>query len=149
MRPEYLWLLAFVMLMSSCAAERPFNTARQINEECILEMETARTAIRLRERGKQKHELAQNLPPLDSHSNRLLYNIHVILDEVYQYDKLNEVIYSTYRFELCSRQLNNKTYPYNISIIYPALLTCQQEFAAEATPEATQCIVASFAVNRN
>lgn len=136
-----------VLLISSCAAKQPFSNAKEINEQCMLEMEAARTAIRLRDKGKSRQDLAQSLPQLNKDSSRLLVFMHEILNEVFHYRQLNEVIYPTYRFELCSRQLTHKDYPYNIQKVYPDLLECQEKFGKKASSEGTHCIITSFQAN--
>lgn len=140
---KIFYIFLFVSL-SACSNKKPFSTAREINQECMLEMQTAVTAIRLRDRGKSKQQLAKALPPLHKNSSRLLVYMHEILDETFQYQDLNEIIYPTYRFELCTRQLTNKSHPYNITKVYPALISCQQKFGQQASPEGTACIVESF-----
>ncbi len=112
-------------------------------------MQTAVTAIRLRDRGKSKQQLAKALPPLHKDSSRLLVYMHEILDETFQYQDLNEIIYPTYRFELCARQLTSKPYPYNIAKVYPALIRCQHLYGSKASTKSTACIVSSFQKSTN
>lgn len=137
-------VLTLLLFFTGCAEKKPFTTANQINEECTLEMEAARTAVLLRNDGMSRDDLSRTLPPLNKDSSRLLVFMHEILGEVYKYKDLNEVIYPTYRFELCSRQLTNKPYPYTITQIYPALLACQSRFGKNASTDATKCVLSGF-----
>jgi len=137
-------VLLFPLFFTGCAEKKPFTTANQINEECTLEMEAARTAVLLRNDGMSRENLSRTLPPLNNNSSRLLFFMHEIVEEVYKYKELNEVIYPTYRFELCSRQLTNKSYPYTITQIYPTLLACQNKFGKKASIDATNCVLSGF-----
>jgi hypothetical protein len=133
-----------LFIVSACATKKPYPSAKEINEECILEMEAARTAIRLRDKGKSQQEMAATLPPLNKDSTRLLVYLHQIVDESYRYPKLNEVIYPTYRFELCIRRLTNKPYPDDIERVYANLMECQQQYGNKASNTATRCVTAAF-----
>ena len=136
-------LLGACLLCSACSST-PFSTAREINEECRLEMAAARTAVELRDEGKPRARLAEMLPPLQADSSRLLWQMHVILEESYAYPQLNAVTYATYRFEHCMRELQNKPVPKHMREIYAALLNCQNRHGEKASATSTQCIVAAF-----
>lgn len=137
-------LVSGLLLVSACATRDIPNTAREINEECGFEMQAARTAIRLRDKGKTKTHLQLQLPPIDKNSLRLLIKMHEITDEVYEYTQLNETIYATYRFELCQRELLNKPLPASISIVTPKLMRCQQTFGNKSSVKSTNCILAGI-----
>ena len=141
------YLLGACLLCSACSST-PFSTAREINEECQLEMAAARTAAQLRDEGKPRERLAEMLPPLQADSSRLLWQMHVILEESYTYPQLNAVTYATYRFEHCMRELQNKPAPKHMQEIYTALLNCQNQHGASASASGTQCIVAAFPQTR-
>ena len=133
-------LLTTITLLGACANQEHFNSAREINEECHMEMQAARTAVRLRDQSKPKSLLQDQLPPIKPDSSRLLINLHAIVAETYQYNTLNEVIYPTYRYELCLRQLQNKPYPKSLAVIEQPLSNCQQQFALQSSKQSTECI---------
>jgi hypothetical protein len=133
-------LLASITLFGACASEESFHTAREINEECHMEMQAARTAVRLRDKGKPKSTLQSQLPPIKPESSRLLINLHDIVTETFQYTTFNEVVYPTYRFELCLRQLQNKPYPISLAVIEQPLLHCQQQYGLQSSKQSTECI---------
>ena len=137
-------LVSGLLLVSACATRDIPNTAKEINEECGFEMQAARTAIRLRDKGKSKTHLQSQLPPLDKDSSRLLVNMYDITDEVYKYTQLNETIYAIYRFELCQRELLNKPRPPSMQAVLPDLLKCQQEFRIKSSVKSTQCVLAGI-----
>ena len=144
---SYLVPLSSLLLFSACATKDPNSSAREINQECIIEMEAARTAIHLRDKGKTQQEMAATLPPLEKNSSRLLVQLHQIIEESYRYPQLNEVIYPTYRFELCVRQLTNKPYPRDIKTAFTNLMDCQQKYGMNASTKATRCVSAVFEKN--
>jgi hypothetical protein len=133
-------LTLMVMMMAACASKERFDSARAINEECQLEMQAARTAVRLRNQGKPKSELLAPLPALAENSSRLLVNLHMIVYETYQYPDLNEMIYPTYRFDLCLRTLQHKPSPDSVTLLIPDLLQCQAQFGLESSEQSTQCV---------
>lgn len=134
-------LLCTLLCLSSCATR---NDAKAINAACTLEMEAARTAVLLRDEGKTKTAMLQTLPPLTPTSSRLLQQLHAIVAEVYTQPGLNEVIYPTYRFQYCIRQLQHQPVPQSLAEIQPRLLSCQQTYGTLASPESTTCILDSF-----
>lgn len=136
-----------LFLVGACATKQPYSTAAEINEECIIEMEAARTAIQLRDKGKTRDYMASTLPPLDKNSSRLLVQLHQIVDESFHYSELNEVIYPTYRFEMCVRQLTGKTYPRSIQNVHSKLMACQQQYGKQASTAATQCVTGAIDQN--
>ena len=133
-------LLTTIALLGACANQERFNSAREINEECHMEMQAARTAVRLRDQGKPKSLLQDQLPPIKAGSSRLLINLHTIVTETFHYSTLNEVVYPTYRFELCLRQLQNKPYPISLAVLEQPLLNCQQQFAMQSSKQSTECV---------
>ena len=132
------------LFLSGCASRDIPSTATEITEECGFEMQAARTAIRLRDKGKTKTFLKSQLPPIDKNSLRLLLKMHEITDEVYEHTQLKETIYTTYRFELCQRELLNKPRPPSIQAVLPELLKCQQEFKQQSSVKSTNCILAGI-----
>lgn len=144
MTPFKAILPGVMLVLFSCSTNDHFVTSREINKQCTLEKQAALTAIRLRNRGKSRQELAGTLPALDKDSSRLLVYLHEIVQESYQYPALNEITYPAYRFELCARQLAGKPYPVNVAHIYPALLSCQHEFGDSVSPAAEACISTCF-----
>jgi hypothetical protein len=134
-------LLVTVSLLGACASKERFNTAKAINEECQVEMQAARTAVRLRDKGKTKADMQAQLPPIEPDSSRLLINLYEIVTETYQFNSLNEVVYPTYRFELCMRQLQGKAYPASLALIEQPLLDCQDQYALQSSAQSTACIL--------
>ena len=141
---NYLMLLVGLLIISACSTNKSGRTASEINRECIVEMEAARTAIRLRNNGKPQQELASSLPPLSKDSEHLLLALHQIVDESYRYAQLNEVIYSNYRFQRCIRYFTNKAYPRDLKLVYSPLMACQQQYGAKASRESTDCVSTVF-----
>ncbi len=137
-------LVSGLLLVSACATRDLPNTAKEINEECGFEMQAARTAIRLRDKGKSKTHLQSQLPPIDKNSLRLLIKMYEITDEVYEHTQLNETIYTTYRFELCQRELLHKPRPTSISTVLPKLMHCQQTFGDQTSVKSTNCVLAGI-----
>lgn len=134
-------LLVSISLLGACASKERFNTAKAINEECQVEMQAARTAVRLRDKGKAKADMQAQLPPIEPDSSRLLINLYEIVTETYQFNSLNEVVYPTYRFELCMRQLQGKAYPASLAVIEQPLLNCQAQYALQSSKQSTACIL--------
>jgi hypothetical protein len=134
-------LLTTISLLGACASEERFNTARAINEECQVEMQAARTAVQLRDKGKTKADMQKQLPPIEPGSSRLLKSLYEIVTETYQFSSLNEVVYPTYRFELCMRQLQDKPYPASLAVIEQPLLNCQAQYALQRSEQSTACIL--------
>ncbi len=130
-----------LLLLSACTIGERFNTPAAINEECSLEMQSARTAVRLRDKGKPYDWLKNQLVPLSEHSSRLLMNMHEILDEVFKHTELDETIYPTYRFELCMRQLQKKPYPISLAAIKPGLSVCKKTYGNKSSANSTQCVI--------
>jgi len=141
----FLLVASFLLLfLSGCATRDTPNTANEINEECGFEMQAARTAVRLRDKGKTKTHLQAQLPPVDKNSLRLLKKMYEITDEVYEHTQLNETTYTTYRFELCQRELLRKPMPPSIQAVLPELLKCQQEYKMQSSVKSTKCILAGI-----
>ena len=143
MKVKACLIFLIVALNTACATKQTTHSAKEINEECGFEMHAARTAIRLRDKGKSKTDLLSKLPPLEKNSSRLLQEMHEITNEVYRYPDLNQVVYSTYRFELCQRQMLRKPIPASIQVVLPLLLNCQQQFGNKSSVKSTNCILAA------
>jgi hypothetical protein len=144
MKNNSIILLIASMSLSACA-NRPVANTHAINKACSLEMVTARIAIHLRDKGKNKHAMLQTLPPLKPDSTRLLQQMHAIVLETYAVPSLNDVIYPTYRFEYCVRQLRKQPVPPNLQAVAKQLLNCQARFGTQPSQQATECIMACFA----
>ncbi|MGD8925248.1 MAG: hypothetical protein PVG20_00270 [Thioalkalispiraceae bacterium] len=132
--------LLFVMLVGACSTTNTSQTPKQINIECGLEMQAARTAVRLRDKGKPKSSLLAQLAPVTEESSRLLVEMHEITHEVYAVTELNEVIYPTYRYNLCQRELLHKPVPTSIELVLPLLLDCQRKHQDKSSQQSTRCI---------
>ena len=146
MNKRNLILPAVFLFISACAND-PYDSQQEINEACHFELQAALTAIKLRDKGKPKTLLLSRLTPLEKNSSRLLVNMYQIVDEVYANSWINKNIYSTYRFELCQRQLLSKPHPLTINPVLPALKLCQQQFATESSEKTNECI--SMAIGNN
>ena len=136
--------LLSVLLVSACSTTNVNQTPNDINIECGLEMHAARTAIRLRDKGKPKSSLLAQLTPITQESSRLLIKMYEITHEVYAITELNEVVYPTYRYDLCQRELLNKPVPESIREVLPGLIECQNRHQNKSTPESTRCIFAAI-----
>lgn len=136
-------VLPLVPLLCTVACSGP-QTAKEINQECATEFQAARTAVRLRDKGRPAELLKQQLAPIDVHSSRLLIRLHQIVDEAYAHTAMNETVYAVYHFELCQREFLRKPVPTKLQQIEPALLACQQQFGNQSSSEATICIQQAF-----
>ena len=134
-------ILPVLLLFVSACANNPYDSAKEINEACAFEVQAANTAIKLRDKNKPLASLLAKLAPLKKDSSRLLVNMYQVVDEVYSHPWLNETIYSTYRFELCQRQLLYKQYPLTIEPVLPMLKHCQQQYGATSSEQTTECIL--------
>ncbi len=141
--------LPLLLLFVSACANDPYDSAEEINEACSFEMQAALTAIKLRDKQKPKSLLLTKLSPLDKDSSRLLVNMYQVVDEVYAYTWLNETVYSTYRFELCQRQLLYKPYPLSIEPVLPGLKHCQQQYGTTSSEQSTRCVTNTFNKHQN
>jgi hypothetical protein len=127
-------------LLGACSTTNVSQTTKEINIECGLEMQAARTAVRLRDRGKPKSSLLVQLAPITQDSSRLLIKMYEITHEVYAITELNEVVYPTYRYDLCQRELLKKPVPDSIQDVLPGLMECQNKYQLKSTPKSTRCI---------
>jgi hypothetical protein len=137
-------LVTAILVVSACTTTRTQQEAEAINIECGFEMQAARTAIRLRDKGTPKATLEAQLVPVSRDSSRLLIKMHEIANEAYQYTELNETVYATYRFELCQRELINKPMPGSLEQVMPQLMHCQDRFANQSSAQSTQCILVAI-----
>lgn len=134
-------LLILTTLASACATKDIPDNVKEINQACSFEMQAARTAVRLRDKGKTREDLLAKLVPIDKDSSRLLIEMHEITHEVFDYPLLNDVVYSTYRFELCQRELLRKPVPASLEAVLPMLQQCQQHFGDQSSVKGTTCIL--------
>ena len=139
-----LVIIAISVLSLSGCAERQHVSNNAIRQHCRLEMEAARTAIRLRDQGKSKQEMLQTLPPLHPDSTRLLQQMYHIVDEVYAFAGLNETVYATYRFDYCAHQLQRQAVPEKFQDVFPQLQACQAQFGMQVTKPAMACVRGVF-----
>ena len=131
-----------VLALGACA-ERQVATDHAIQQQCQLELEAARTAMQLRDSGKTKSALVQTLPPLTPSSTRLLKQMYHIVDEVYAYPDLNQIVYGTYRFEYCAHQLRHQpVLSLQNSIVQ--LQACQAQFGMTVSKQAVDCVRTVF-----
>lgn len=136
-------LVGLIPLGLAACATGP--TQHAIHAECRLEMDAARTAIQLRNKGKDKRTMLQTLPPLQHDSTRLLHQMYQVVDEAYTFTDLNDVIYGIYRYEYCARQLRHQRVPSKFETVYPQLRTCQAHFDRHATKQTVTCVRSVFA----
>jgi hypothetical protein len=137
-------LLVAALLLSACA-QRHSPTDHAVQAQCRLELEAARTAIQLREAGKTKQAMLQSMPSLTADSSRLLQQLYQIVDEVYAYPDLNQIVYGTYRFEYCAHQLRQQPVPVLANCIAP-LRVCQTQFGVTVSRQAVDCVRAVFSL---
>lgn len=140
MTVKYLLVLLTLLLATGCATDSASKKAKAINEECALEMQAARTAVRLQRAGKPASTLKSRLKPLGEGSSRLMVIMHEVVDEAYRFTDLNETTYAVYRFEICQRQLQKKNYPASITPQHEDLLACQEKFGNRSSAEHTRCV---------
>ena len=143
MKTELIIITVSALILIGCA-EHPQVSNHTIRQQCRMEMETARTAIRLRDQGKSKQEMLQTLPPLHPDSTRLLQQMYHIVDEIYAFADLNEIVYATYRFDYCARQLQRQAVPEKFQNILPQLQACQTQFGMQVSKPAMVCVRAVF-----
>lgn len=141
---RWFLLAAGLLAVGGCASG---PTRHEIRRECRLEMDAARTAIQLRNQGKDKMAMLRTLPPLHKNSTRLLHQMYQIVDETYDAPALNEIVFGIYRYELCARQLRRQPVPANISTVYPRLKSCQARFNKQVTKQAVHCVQTVFPAN--
>ena len=141
--------LVTIMLSWICVTDIVSATDKAVDndilyEECELEMTAAASATRLRNQGKPRQELAAALSPIKTDSSRLLIQLHAILNEVYTYQDLDDVIYSLYRLERCQREKNEKPVPDSISVVHEQLLNCQEDYNNDQYYDEKLCVRAAF-----
>lgn len=136
---KHVSVLCLVLALNACAQGTEVDQ-KTIQRTCRLDLEAARTAMQLRNQGKSKAEMLQTLPPLTQSSNRLVQQLYHIVDEVYTYPTLNQVVYPTYRFEYCTRQLQHLPVPAQFRQIAPQLLDCQTKFGTTVSTQAVDCV---------
>ena len=67
-----------------------------------------------------------------------------IVDEVYAFPGLNEVVYGAYRYGYCARQLQHQAVPQQFQDIVPQLQACQTQFDTQVSQPAMACVLGSF-----
>lgn len=135
-------LAGFILILLSGCAHHP--SARAIKSQCRLEMEAARTAVKMREQGKTKTAMLQSLPSLHPDSTRLLFEMHQIVDEAYAFPALNDIVYGIYRFETCARQLQHQLVSPPFQELAPHLLACQEQYRRQVSKAAVACVRGVF-----
>lgn len=135
-------LTALALLNLAACASGP--TQHEIYYECRLEMDAARTAVQLRDKGKDKMMMLRTLPPLHKNSTRLLRQMYQIVDETYACPNLNDIVYGIYRYEYCARQLRHERVPVKLETVQPQLQACQARFARHVSKAAIDCVRAIF-----
>ena len=146
MKTKLVLLAAFTL---GACAEGPQPSEHAIKQECRLELETARTAIHLRDQGKTKQAMLQTLPPLTPTSSRLLQQMYHVIDEVYAFPGLNEIVYGTYRYEYCVHQLQQQSVPRQLQDVFPHLLACQSQYGMTVSKQVVACVRAAFPNSTN
>lgn len=135
-------LTAMALLNLTACAIGP--THHEIYNECRLEMDAARTAVQLRDKGKDKMTMLHTLPPLHQDSTRLLRQMYQIVDDIYEFRDLNDVVYGIYRYEYCAQQLRHQVMPPNLAAVHPQLQACQARFGRQVSKAAVDCVRAIF-----
>jgi hypothetical protein len=150
MKPVSLpWMMktnfVFVAALALCACAKDTQISdHAIQQQCRMELEASRTAIQLRDEGKTRQAMLQTLPMLTPTSTRLLQQMYHIVDEVYAFPDLNQIVYGTYRYEYCARELRHQPVPLHFQKIYPRLQACQQQFNMTVSKPAVDCVRAAF-----
>lgn len=142
MKFNFVIVIAATLVLGACAEHSPTSN-HDIQQQCRLELEAARTAIELRDAGKSRQAMMQTLPPLTPTSTRLLQQLYHIVDEVYAYPDLNQIIYGTYRFEYCAQQLRHQPVP-SLQDSVEQLQACQLQFGMTVSKQAVDCVHAVF-----
>jgi hypothetical protein len=142
MKTNVVFVIVAALVLAACA-ERSQQTDHAIQEQCRLELEAARTALQLRDEGKTKQAMLQTLPPLTPTSTRLLQQLYQIVDEVYAYPDLNQIVYGTYRFEYCAHQQRHQPVP-SLQDSVAQLQVCQGQFGMSVSKQAVDCVRGVF-----
>lgn len=140
LRPAFLFLI--LCGLGACATDAD-NVTETVHTQCRLELDAARTAVHLRDRGKSKQDMLHSLPPLHTDSTRLLHQLYAIVDETYTFPKLNDVVFGIYHYDNCTRQLRVQAMP-ALESIYPKLLACQARFGRQVDKQAVSCVRRSY-----
>lgn len=135
-------LAALALLNLTACASGP--TRHEIYYECRLEMDAARTAVQLRDKGKDKMSMLRSLPSLHKNSTRLLRQMYQIVDETYAYPDLNDIVYGIYRYQYCARQLRHEAVPVTLQTVQPQLRACQKRYGRQVSKHAIDCVRAVF-----
>lgn len=133
-----------VMVLFALAGCTSGPTRHEIHHECRLEMDAARTAVQLRNKGKDKMTMLRTLPPLQQDSSRLLQQMYQIVDETYAVPGLDDLVFGIYRYEVCARQLRHLPVPTDINTVHSQLLSCQTRFHRHASKKLVNCVRAIF-----
>lgn len=129
------------LLLSSCASHPGALSAREMNAECAIELQAARTAMNLRNKHKPAEFLTSQLPPNDTQATAAVKNLHEIVHEVYDNPTLTTDNYAIYRFETCLRRYRNKPRPQSVSPLISGMQTCQQQYQQKDPARYTHCII--------
>lgn len=143
MQTKRAFVIVAALTLGACA-EHPQLSDHAIQQECRLELAAARTAIHMRDEGKTRQAMLASLPPLTPNSSRLLQQLYHIVDEVYAYASLNEVVYGSYRYDYCVRQLQHQPVPAQFQDSVPRLQACQAQFGLQISQTALACVRESF-----
>ncbi|MEJ2359946.1 MAG: hypothetical protein P8Z75_00765 [Gammaproteobacteria bacterium] len=141
MKTRFLLLGIGSLVLAGCAMG---PSQHEIHSECRLEMDAARTAVQLRNKGKDKLAMLRTLPPLHKNSTRLLHQMYQIVDETYDYPHLNDIVFGIYRYELCARELRRQPVPTDIGSVHMQLQSCQARFHRQVSKQAVDCVRAVF-----
>jgi len=138
---RYVLVVMALFTLAACASG---PTRHEIHHECRLEMDAARTAVQLRNKGKDKMTMLRTLPPLQQNSTRLLQQMYRIVDETYAVPGLSDLVFGIYRYEVCVRQLRHLPVPTDINAVHSQLQSCQTRFHRQVSKKLVNCVRAVF-----
>jgi len=109
-------------------------------DPCIMEIKAAVSAIKLRDAGRPKQDLASALPSRDDKGNYLATAMYSILDDVYDNPSVQSFPYYTYRLLTCHARFQGRPVPKDFSIVASAVLACQKQFGINPSDSLINCI---------
>lgn len=121
--------------LSLLAQELPFETL------ALKLPEAAVTAIQVRDSGKPKSFLTDALPKKGSSMTRAGREMHQIVDDIYDFPRINSPAYFAYTRERLQQELRGKKAPARFSDVSERVLTCQARFPKSNTPPLMDCVI--------
>ncbi|WP_146042160.1 hypothetical protein [Chromobacterium sinusclupearum] len=123
------YIISFSIFISACLVSNfasavescPFPVGLQAS------VGVASEAIYSKNKGIKKEDLLAKVPMATSDNVWLRALMQEVINEVYDYPAVSEVVYSTYRGELCFQKIKNpqKLVESNYTQAYPLLVSCE------------------------